>query len=66
CTLPSLSRAHNPGYVKCHRYIQQALFNFCGTGILPVADIGAVFYPKRIHAQNNILNYLNLFRDRPV
>ncbi|MEG4490844.1 hypothetical protein, partial [Microcoleus sp. D3_18_C4] len=25
CTLPSLSRAHNPGYVKCHRYIQQAL-----------------------------------------
>ncbi|MEG4508510.1 hypothetical protein QUA81_24880 [Microcoleus sp. F6_B4] len=40
--------------------------NFCGTGILVVADIGAVFRPKRIHAQNNILNDLNLFRDRPV
>jgi hypothetical protein len=32
----------------------------------PVADIGAVFHPRRINAQNNILNNLNLFRDRPV
>ena len=40
--------------------------NFCGTRILAVADIGAVLHRKRIHAQNNILNYLNLFRDRPV
>jgi hypothetical protein len=33
---------------------------------VPVADIGAVFQPRRINAQNNILNNLNLFRDRPV
>jgi hypothetical protein len=33
---------------------------------VPVADIGAVFQPRRINAQNNILNYLNLFCDRPV
>ncbi|MEZ2252539.1 MAG: hypothetical protein ACBR21_29940, partial [Microcoleus sp.] len=25
CTLPSLWRSHNPSYVKCDRYIQQAL-----------------------------------------
>jgi hypothetical protein len=27
----------------------------------PVADIGAVFHPRRINAQNKILNNLNLF-----
>jgi hypothetical protein len=32
----------------------------------PVADIGAVLHPRRIPAQNNILNKLNLFCDRPV
>jgi hypothetical protein len=26
-----------------------------------ITDIGAVLHPKRIHAQNNILNKLNLF-----
>jgi hypothetical protein len=29
CTLPSLSRSHNPGYVNCDRYIQQALSRVC-------------------------------------
>jgi len=33
----------------------------CGTGILLAIDIGAVLHPKRIHAQNIILNKLNLF-----
>ncbi|MEZ2252127.1 hypothetical protein, partial [Microcoleus sp.] len=28
CTLPSLWRSHNPSYVKCDRYIQQALTSF--------------------------------------
>ncbi|WP_333365177.1 hypothetical protein [Microcoleus sp. N3A4] len=44
----------------------ESLLIFVEHAGVAVADIGAVFRPKRIHAQNNILNYLNLFRDRPV
>ncbi|MEG4445704.1 hypothetical protein QUB47_28120 [Microcoleus sp. AT9_B5] len=54
------------GGLEAQPLLLRRKLNFSGTGILAVADIGTVFRPKRIHAQNNILNYLNLFRDRPV
>ena len=45
CTLPSLSIAHNPGYVKRDRYIQQALIKQIGARI---KIVGAQWNEKNV------------------